>query len=172
MGRRPTDFVGLPHGLGGRHTTLADDARMPLRFVVEYNNAWWFAVVSGVEVPTISYDPSSDSGAIVLDIDDDGETLRAMQHVHFAAGVINRIRTYASGAFFDRPTRLISLDRHGNTCWLETGYDLAISLEAARVFLRTPHGRRYAEDPATAPAVARIEANFEDLATRLAPPGT
>jgi hypothetical protein len=70
---------------------------------------------------------------------------------------------------FDRPTPLVSLDRHGNTCWLETGYDLATSLDAARVFLRTPHGRRYAEDPATSPAVARIEANLEDLATRLDP---
>ena len=88
---------------GYLQTTLADDARMPLRFFVEYNNAWWFAVISGVEVPMTSYDPVSDSGAIVLDIDYEGETLRAMQHVHFGDGVINRIRTYASGAFFDRP---------------------------------------------------------------------
>jgi hypothetical protein len=154
---------------GYLQTTLADDARMPLRFFVEYNNAWWFAVISGVDVPMTSYDPASDSGAIVLDVDYEGETLRAMQHVHFGDGVINRIRTYASGAFFDRPTPLVSLDRHGNTCWLETGYDLATSLDAAQVFLRTPHGRRYAEDPATAPAVARIEANLEDLAARLTP---
>jgi hypothetical protein len=38
---------------GYLQTTLSDEDRMPLRFFVEYNNAWWFAIISGVSVPAI-----------------------------------------------------------------------------------------------------------------------
>jgi hypothetical protein len=41
---------------GYLQTTLPDEDRMPLRFFVEYNNAWWFAIISGVSVPAIAYD--------------------------------------------------------------------------------------------------------------------
>lgn len=152
---------------GYLQTTLADDDRMPLRFFVEYNNAWWFAIISGVSVPMIAYDPASDSGSIVLDIDYEGEILQAMQRVHFGKGLIQRIQTYASSSFFDRPQPLVELDRYGNAVWLETGYDLAASLAAAEVFLSTPRGRHFAAHHATAAAVSRILANLADLRSRL-----
>jgi hypothetical protein len=38
---------------------------MPLRFFVEYNNVWWFEIVTAVEVPTPAYDPASESGFII-----------------------------------------------------------------------------------------------------------
>ena len=138
---------------GYLQTTLADDDRMPLRFFVEYNNAWWFAIISGVSVPMIAYDSNSDSGSIVLDIDYEGDLLQAMQHVHFGDGVINRIQTYSSSTFFSRPRPLVELDRYGNSVWLDTGYDLAASLDAAELFLRTPRGRKFAEHSPTAAAV-------------------
>ena len=75
---------------GYLQTTLSDEDRMPLRFFVEYNNAWWFAIISGVSVPAIAYDEESDSGSIVLDISYGDDILRAMQHVHFGDGTINR----------------------------------------------------------------------------------
>ncbi|MTD14361.1 hypothetical protein GIS00_10410 [Nakamurella sp. YIM 132087] len=138
-----------------------------MRFFVEYNNAWWFALITGVTVPMISYDPATDSGAIVLDIHYEQDTLRAMQHVHFGDGVINRIRTYASNTFFTLPRPLVELDRYGNSIWLETGYDLAASLAAAETFLDTPAGRQFAGSAPTKPAVGRIRANLTELRARL-----
>jgi hypothetical protein len=153
---------------GYLQTTLSDDDRMSMAFFVEYNNAWWFEIISGVGVPHVAYDPESDSGSIVLDIDYAGDTLRAMQHVHFGADRINRIRTYASGTFFLGANPLVRLDRAGNTLWLETGYDLATSARAAEVFLDTPHGRAFSAQEPTASAIARIRTNLADLADRLA----
>ena len=112
---------------------------MPLEFFIEYNNAWWFAIISGVDVPSIAYDPDSDSGLIVLDISYDDDVLRAVQHVHFAEDAINRIRTYVSPSFFLRWNPLVELDRHGNAIWLETGYDLANCTEAAVGLGSPPH---------------------------------
>lgn len=155
---------------GYLQTTLSDDARMPLRFFVEYNNVWWFEIITAVEVPTAAYDPVSESGFVVLDISYGADLLRAAQHVHFSADRIRRIRTYASSTFFLRPTPLVELDRHGNTVWLETGYDLAASAEAARVFLGTPSGRAFAAAEPTAGPVARIERNLADLMRRLQEP--
>ncbi|MDW5593696.1 hypothetical protein VSS74_05070 [Conexibacter stalactiti] len=152
---------------GYLQTTLSDDDRMPLEFFIEYNNAWWFEIISGVDVPHVAYDPESDSGSIVLDIDYAGDTLRAMQHVQFGAGRINRIRTYASGAFFLGSSPLVRLDRYGNAVWLETGYDLGASLRAALAFLDTPHGRAFAAEDPTARPVARIRANLAELESRL-----
>jgi hypothetical protein len=152
---------------GYLQTTLSDEERMPLEFFVEYNNAWWFEIVSGVVVPHVAYDPDSDTGSIVLDIDYAGDTLRAMQHVSFGAERINRIRTYASGTFFLGANPLVRLDRSGNAVWLETGYDLASSLRAALAFLDTPRGRAFAADDPTAHPVARIRANLAELAARL-----
>lgn len=152
---------------GYLQTTLSDEARMPLRFFVEYNNVWWFEIVTAVEVPTAAYDPASESGFIVLDIHYDDKLLRAAQHVRFAEGKIARIRTYASGAFFMTPTPLVELDRHGNSVWLETGYDLATSTAAARVFLRSPSGLAFAAEEPTAAPIARIEANLAALTDRL-----
>lgn len=152
---------------GYLQTTLAADDRMPLRFFVEYNNAWWFAIISGVSVPMIAYDPVSDSGSIVLDIDYDGQLLQAMQHVKFGDGVITRIQTYASSTFFSRPYPLVELDRHGNSMWLDTGYDLATSLAAAEVFLATPRGQHFTDHAATAAAVTRIHHNLAELRQRL-----
>lgn len=152
---------------GYLQTTLSDDERMPLEFFVEYNNAWWFEIISGVEVPHVAYDPDSDTGSIVLDIDYAGDKLRAMQLVHFGADRINRIRTYASGTFFLGASPLVRLDRYGNSVWLETGYDLAASLRAAVAFLDTPRGRAFAAEEPTASAIARIRVNLTDLEARL-----
>ncbi len=152
---------------GYLQTTLADDDRMPLRFFVEYNNAWWFAIITGVTVPMIAYDPASGTGAIVLDIHYEGDLLQAMQRVHFGDGVITRLQTYASSSFFGRPRPLVELDRYGNAVWLETGYDLATSLAAAEVFLDTPRGRSFAATAPTDAAVARIRTNLAELRGRL-----
>src|SRR6185369_2847366 len=103
---------------GYLQTTLSDEDRMPLRFFVEYNNAWWFAIISGVSVPAIAYDEESDSGSIVLDISYGDDT-------------INRLHTYASPVFFTRPNPLVVLDAHGNAMWLDTGYGLDASRRAA-----------------------------------------
>jgi len=151
---------------GYLQTTLSDEDRMPLEFFVEYNNAWWFEIVSGVAVPHVAYDPGSDSGSIVLDIDYAGDTLRAMQHVRFGSGRIDRIRTYASGTFFLGNSPLVRLDRYGNAVWLETGYDLTASLHAALAFLETPRGRTFAAEDPTAEPIARIRANLAALAAR------
>lgn len=152
---------------GYLQTTLSDDDQMPLEFFVEYNNAWWFEIISGVEVPHVAYDPDSDSGSIVLDIDYAGDTLRAMQHVGFGPDRINRIRTYASGSFFLGANPLVRLDGYGNAVWLETGYDLTASLRAALVFLDTPKGRAFAAEDPTAQPITRIRANLAELEARL-----
>lgn len=157
---------------GYLQTTLSDEARMPLRFFVEYNNVWWFEIVTAVDVPTAAYDAASKSGFIVLDIHYGDEVLRAAQHVRFGQEVggekIERIRTYASSTFFLTPTPLVELDRHGNSLWLETGYDLATSAAAADVFLRSPVGRAFAATEPTAGPIARIESNLTALTERLA----
>jgi hypothetical protein len=152
---------------GYLQTTLSDDDRMPMEFFVEYNNAWWFEIVTGVSVPHTAYDPGSDSASIVLDIEYAGDTLRAMQHVHFGDTRINRIRTYASGTFFLGTSPLVRLDRYGNAVWLETGYDLAASRTAALAFLDTPRGRAFAGLEPTATVVERIRSNLAALGTRL-----
>jgi hypothetical protein len=164
---RHFDADGFDLDGGYLQTTLSDEARMPLRFFVEYNNAWWFEIVTAVEVPTAAYDPASESGFIVLDIRYGDDLLRAVQHVHFDADRIARIRTYAAGAFFLTPSPLVELDRHGNSVWLETGYDLATSRAAAEVFLRSPTGRAFATAAPTAAPIARIEANLAALGDRL-----
>jgi hypothetical protein len=140
---------------------------MPLRFFVEYNNAWWFEIVTSVEVPTAAYDPLSESGFIVLDIFYGSDLLRAAQHVAFEGHRIQRIRTYASAAFFLTPSPLVELDRHGNAVWLETGYDLAASTDAAAVFLRTPLGHAFATAEPTAGPITQIERNLASLRERL-----
>lgn len=152
---------------GYLQTTLSDDARMPLRFFVEYNNAWWFEIVTAVEVPTAAYDPSSRSGFIVLDIFYGDEILRAAQHVSFDGERISRIRTYASPTFFSTPTPPVRLDHDGNAIWLETGYDLAASTAAALAYLDGEAGRGFARSEPTAPAVARIAKNLAELKARL-----
>jgi hypothetical protein len=151
---------------GFLQTTLSDDAQMPLRFFVEYNNVWWFEVISTVEVPTAAYDPVSEYGFIVLDISYGRDLLRAAPHVRFAGDRVQRIRTYASSAFFSMSGPLVELDRHGNAVWLETGYDLPTSTEAAEVFLRTPRGRGFAATEPTAEPAARILRNLADLRQR------
>jgi hypothetical protein len=158
------ELFDLDHGY--LQTTLSDDDQMPLRFFVEYNNAWWFAIISRLSVPAIAYDEESDSGSIVLDISYGDDILRAMQHVHFGENVINRLRTYASPVFFTRPNPLVQLDAHGNAMWLDTGYGLDASCAAAEVFLTTPKGRYFASHGATAAAVTRIRANLAELRAR------
>ncbi|CAM3849095.1 hypothetical protein [Smaragdicoccus niigatensis] len=153
---------------GHLQTTLSDDAKMPLRFFVEYNNVWWFAIITGVTVPSIGYDAETDTGSIVLDIHYEGDLLRAMQHVHFGDGVIDKIRTYASSSFFAGHSPLVRLDARGNSIWLETGYDLESSRRTAEIFLETPLGKYFAELPATAAAVERIKVNLADLRERSA----
>ncbi|WP_247198051.1 hypothetical protein [Ancylobacter koreensis] len=68
-----------------------------------------------------------------------------MQHVDFEGDRILRLQTYASNGFFGKAAPLVRLDAYGNAIWLETGYDLKISAEAAEVFLRTPTGRLFSE---------------------------
>lgn len=92
----PARLIELDSGY--LQTTLADDDRMSLRFFVDDNNAWWFAIISGVSVRMITYDPQSDSGSIVLDIDYDVGILQAMQLVHFGDSLINRISDFTSGS--------------------------------------------------------------------------
>jgi hypothetical protein len=152
---------------GYLQTTLSDDSQMPLRFFVEYNNAWWFEIVTAVGVPAVGYDPDSDTGFIVLDIEYETDVLRAMQHVHFGEDVINRIRTYASATFFSRPRPLVELDRHGNEFWLETGYHLRPSAEAAAEFLDSELGKRFAATEPTATSIARIRTNLTGLLSRI-----
>ncbi|MFG1479997.1 hypothetical protein V5F53_15260 [Xanthobacter sp. V4C-4] len=152
---------------GYLQTTLSDEDRMSLRFFVEYNNAWWFAIIDGVDVPSIGYDAETDTGSIVLDIRYGEDHLLAMQHVQFDDERIVRLRTYASNSFFARGNPLIRLDAHGNAIWLETGYDLRNASEAAEVFLRSPKGRRFGETEPTRGAVARIRENLSDLRRRL-----
>jgi hypothetical protein len=152
---------------GFLQTTLSDDRRMPLRFFIDYNNAWWFEIVTAVDVPAAGYDPDSDSGFIVLDIRYDTETLRAMQHVYFSAVAINRIRTYASGTFFAKSHPLVELDRFGNGIWLETGYHLRDSTLAATEFLDSACGKEFAAHEPTAGPVARIRRNLDDLLVRI-----
>jgi hypothetical protein len=65
---------------------------MSLRFFVEYNNARWFAIISGVDVPSIGYDAETDTGSIVLDIRYGDEHLLAMQHIHFSDDRIVRLQ--------------------------------------------------------------------------------
>lgn len=162
FGPEPFDLEG-----GYLQTTLSDDSRMPLRFFTEYNNAWWFEIVTAIEVPAAAYDPASESGFIVLDIFYGPDVLRAAQHVHFAGNTISRIRTYASSAFFTGASPLVQLDRIGNTIWLESGYDLAASTVAARRFLDGPTSRGFAESEPTASAITRIRANVTALEGRL-----
>jgi hypothetical protein len=152
---------------GFLQTTLSDDSRMPLTFFVEYNNAWWFEIVTAVEVPAVGYDADSDTGFIVLDIRYDTDTLRAMQHVHFGDAVINRIRTYASNTFFTLPRPLVELDRFGNGFWLETGYHLRPSAEAAVEFLDSGPGRDFAAAAPTAAPIERIRQNLDELLARI-----
>ena len=129
----------------------------------EYQSAW----ASGVDVPAVGYDPDSDSGFIVLDIRYDTETLRAMQHVYFSDHAINRIRTYASGAFFAGSHPLVELDRFGNAIWLETGYHLHDSTVAACEFLDSARGKEFAAHEPTAAPIARIRRNLDALLTRI-----
>jgi hypothetical protein len=152
---------------GYLQTTLSDEDRMSLRFFVEYNNAWWFAIIDGVDVPSIGYDAETDTGSIVLDIRYGDDHLLAMQHIHFGSDRIVRLRTYASNSFFSRSNPLVRLDAHGNAIWLETGYDLKNSAEAAEVFLRSPKGLRFAEGAPTRSAISRIRANLADLRNRI-----
>ena len=152
---------------GYLQTTLSDDRRMPLRFFVDYNNAWWFEIVTAVDVPAVGYDADSDSGFIVLDIRYDTETLRAMQHVHFSDHTVNRIRTYASGTFFAGSHPLVELDRFGNCIWLETGYHLRESTVAACTFLDSARGKEFAAHEPTAVPVARIRRNLGALLARI-----
>ncbi|MGU3492952.1 hypothetical protein ACLBXM_02820 [Xanthobacteraceae bacterium A53D] len=147
-------------------TTLADASHMSLRFFVEYNNVWWFAIIDGVEVPSIGYDAETDTGSIVLDIRYGNEHLLAMQHVHFQGDRIARLQTYASNSFFSRATPLVRLDAYGNAIWLETGYDLKVSAEAAEVFLRTPAGLAFSQTEPTSAAIGRIKSNLADLRKR------
>lgn len=165
---RHLEHAGFDTAEGYLQTALSDKDRMPLEFFIEYNNAWWFAIVSAVEVPSIAYDAESDSAVIVLDISYGADVLRAVQHVHFGDREINRIRTYASPTFFAKPSPLVERDSHGNAIWLETGYDLATSTDAALGFLETPRGRSFAEHDVTGPAVERIRANLAGLRKRLA----
>ena len=151
---------------GYLQTTLADANRMSLRFFVEYNNVWWFAIIDGVDVPSIGYDAETDTGSIVLDIRYGNEHLLAMQHISFDGNRISRLQTYASNTFFGRDKPLIRLDAYGNAIWLETGYDLKVSAEAAEVFLRTPTGLRFAEQDPTRAAIVRIKSNLADLRKR------
>ena len=151
---------------GYLQTTLADADRMSLRFFVEYNNVWWFAIIDGVDVPSIAYDPETDTGAIVLDIRYGDEHLLAMQHIQFGGDRITQLQTYASNTFFGRDKPLVRLDAYGNAMWLETGYDLKISAEAAEVFLRTPKGLHFAEHEPTRAAIFRIKDNLANLRTR------
>ncbi|WP_217634375.1 hypothetical protein [Herbiconiux ginsengi] len=166
---RARHFDTDPFDLEGGYlqTTLSDEARMPLRYFVEYNNAWWFEIVTAVEVPVAAYDPASHSGFIVLEISYGDDVLRAAQHVHFAGKKIARIRTYASSAFFAGSNPLVRLDRIGNSIWLETGYDLTASTAAARRFVDSPTGRRFALAEPTAAAIAQITANVTALERRL-----
>lgn len=54
---RHFDADGFDLDGGYLQTTLSDEARMPLRFFVEYNNVWWFKIVTAVAVPTAATRP-------------------------------------------------------------------------------------------------------------------
>jgi hypothetical protein len=150
--------------LGYLQTTLSNDARMPLDFFVEYNNRWWFPLLSRVAVPCIGYDPETDTGAIVLAIHyTETDVLHAAQYVEFGGDKIHYIRTYASPTFFDRDHDLIRLDRFGNTIWLSTGYDLHYSAKAALLFFDSPVGQAFARNQTTRRVVEEIVGQVTEL---------
>ena len=150
-----TDLTELGH----------DEAKMPLPFFVDYNNAWWFEIIDGVEVPELRYDEASGEGYIQLEICYDGNRmLHASQTFSVVADRIVRIRTTAPPNFFtdNRDSELVDLDTFGNQIWLDPAYDFAQSVKAARKFLASPEAQKFQQNPKTRPCLERILANLPD----------
>lgn len=148
---------------GYLQTSLSSEDKMPMQFFIDYNNMWWFSVIDKVEVPAIAYDYENNTGFIALNIYYDGKyILRGTQLVKFNGDKINYIRTYASSTFFSTPDPLVQLDSAGNSFFLDTGYGLPYSAEAAQLYFQSPHGLAFAEDPVTAPAVKRLKVSLQN----------
>lgn len=147
---------------GFLQTSLSNEDKMPLNFFVEYNNMWWFSIIDKVIVPSIGYDYENDTGFIALEIYyDDSHILRGTQLIKFVGNKINYLRTYASPTFFSEDDVLIKLDNFGNQIWLETGYDLNYSANAALLFFKSPVGKSFVENTKTKSPIEKIERNLK-----------
>lgn len=149
-----TDLTELGH----------DQAKMPLPFFVDYNNAWWFEIIDGVEVPELRFDPANGEGYIQLEIRYDGDRmLHASQTFTVVDDRIVRIRTTAPPDFFtnNRDSELVDLDTYGNQIWLDPAYDFQKSVAAAQRFLASPEAAKFHSNPKTQPSLQRIQANLQ-----------
>lgn len=119
-----------------------NDDEMPLQFFIDYNNIWWFSLLSRIEVYHTSYSESSSSGCICFDIyygtrEDESRVLRATQYVRFSThGMIEYIRTFGSPQFWSsNPHPAVKLDALGNHVWLGSGYSMDYSTRASQLLL-------------------------------------
>lgn len=134
--------------------------KMPLNFYIEYSNMWWDSIIDSVNVPSVGYNPKTQTGFIILNIYyDKTHIFRGMEYVKFKGNKINRIRTYASPAFFsaNKNNPLVKLDSYGNEIFLTTGYSLNYSVKAALFFLKSPVARSLNKYPQTAEAMKKIK---------------
>jgi len=137
--------------------------KMPLNYFVRYNNMWWFSIIDKVVVPAIGYDPKTQTGFIVLNIYyDNNHVHRGMQYVKFSGSKINYIRSYASSTFFtsNQNDPLVRLDTYGNQIWHTTGNNLTYSVKASLLFLQSPVGKLFMNNPKTSKAIKKIKSNL------------
>ncbi|WP_328310126.1 hypothetical protein [Actinomycetospora sp. NBC_00405] len=149
---------------GHLQTTLSDDSRMPLRFFVEYDNAWWFEIVTAVDVP-----PRRRPGQR-LGLHRPRHPLRGRPPAGRAARALRRIvdQPHLRGGRVLRPiTATGRARRNGNRFWPETGYHPRESALAAQAFLGGATGREFVAREPTAAPVMRIRANLDELLTQL-----
>jgi hypothetical protein len=169
------DLFDIELGISSNHNTLthgflqtvfSKNDQMPLNFFVEYNNMWWFPILDKVDVPSISYDHKTQTGAIVLDIyydQKESKVLRAMQYIKFDNNKITYLRTYCSESLFNDENLKLVLDKFGNDIWLHTGYDLEYSSNAALAFLDSPKGKDLSCSKVTMNIIAEIKRNLNDF---------
>ena len=141
----------------------SNDDRMPLQFFIDYNNMWWFNIIKSVDVPSVGYNPKTQTGFIILNINYGGKhTLRGMQYVKFKDRKIYYIRTYASPDFWNNKAPSIQLDRYGNEIWLTTGYSLNYSVKAAKLFFSSPKGKLFSKNSYTSTSVKKIKSDLKN----------
>ena len=137
--------------------------KMPLSYFVTYNNTWWMPIIYKIKVPSISYNPRTETGFIILNIYyDQTHIFRGMQYTKFKGDKIDYIRTYASPVFFTANSSdpKVRLDGYGNSIWLQSGYDLNYSMKAAQLFFKSPVGRNFSKNNQTKEAVKAIKENI------------
>lgn len=144
-------------------SAASNDDKMPMDYFVKYNNAWWFNIIKKVVVPSVAYDPETDTGFIILNIYyGQNNILRAMQYIKFTGNKINYIRTYTSPKFWNSDNPLIKLDRYGNQIWLTTGYGFSYAAKAALDFFNSPVGKSFENNPETMASVKAIKQSLSE----------